>query len=383
MLHPRAFVMRTAKAFRQTVRENRAYRGDLLAKKFNMEYSCPPLSEADRKEIDKYWSQYHVRFEDYEWHRMYYAVTGLHDPRFLPQPMAEHVLYPFYNRQDFANAYANKAMFPSYLPRLHFPDTIGKRMNAYYYDADGRCYGENVTDELVDSMYAAFSEKSSGQNHDIIIKESMGSFQGKGVQKKQIFTKDSLRDCLLGIQSDNYVVQTMIQQHPFFAQMNQDSVNIMRITTWLSHGKVYVFSPCIRFGIPGAHTDVSIQNGIEIVNAIKINPGGLISDSYFTLDGKANPLPQLQSKQIPDWDNVMRCVTEGALQMPYFRVIGWDITIDNHQEAICIEYNLKTPGTVIYQYAHGPFAGEHTDSFLAFLKDAENIQYIPKCIRKE
>ena len=364
-----------------TFLQNHDYRKDMLAKKFNAAHDCPPLSQADRKEIDAYWARYHVRFEDYEWHRMYYAVTGLHNPGFLPQPFAERVLYPYYNRLDFAGAYADKNMFSSFVPGVHFPDCIGKRMNGWYYDSQNRLHSQVMTDAFIDSVYASFEEKSAGRIHDIICKEAIGSFQGQGVQKIRISSRQDLKDCLSQNPSSDFIIQMAVQQHPFFAQLNPDSVNIIRLTTWRTGNEVHIFSPCIRFGIPGSHTDVAVKNGVESVNAVKIEPEGQIADRYYTLDGITQPIPGLQETQIPCWDEIIRCVTSGALQLPHFRVSDWDVTVDDQRNVICIEYNLKTPGTVIYQYAHGPFAGQCTDDLLAFLKDKNNIACIPACIR--
>ena len=357
------------------------YRENSIAKDFIAAHSCPSLSEADKKEIDSYWATYHVRFQNYDWHRMYYAVTGIHDPRFLPQPFTELVLYPFYNRLDFVGAYADKNMFSSILPRMQFPECIGSKINSCYFDADGHYLGDSVTDAVVDSLFAAFSEKSRSGSHDIIVKESIGSYMGLGVQKVRILSKDDLRDFLVNHKSENVILQTVIRQHPFFSQFNQDSVNIMRLTTWQNHGSVHVFSPCVRFGIPGSHTDVALRNGVEIVNAAGISTDGTVEDLYWTLEGEKKPLQHLSSKKVPCWNEVIQCITAGALQMPHFRVIGWDITVNDQNQVICIEYNLKTPGTVSYQFAHGPFAGEHTDDYLAFLKEENNIHLIPGCIR--
>jgi hypothetical protein len=70
-----------------------------------------------------------------------------------------------------------------------------------------------------------------------------------------------------------------------------------------------------------------------------------------------------------------------ALELRYFDVVGWDVTVDSDSRVICIEYNIKYPGTIIYQFAHGPFAGEKTNEFLSFLTSEENTRFIPKCIQ--
>ena len=63
---------------------------------------------------------------------------------------------------------------------------------------------------------------------------------------------------------------------------------------------------------------------------------------------------------------------EGHKRLFFHDIVGWDIAIDSNGEPVCIEYNIKEPGTKLYQYAGGPYAGEYTDEFLGFLRDKAN-----------
>ena len=361
---------------------NRAYRQNKAAKEFVAEHRCPALTKEEKREIDRYWAQYHVKYRNYDWHRMFYTVTGIRDPRFIPQPFAEKVLYPYYKKLSFSSAYADKNIYSTFLPELRFPTVIGKRMNSRYYDAEDRCYGSSVTDAFVERVYNAFLENNeNGKIKEIILKISIESSFGKGVRKLTVDSKETMSRILREDQSENYVLQMAVQQHPVFAQLNEDSVNIIRITTWRKDEEVYIFSPCVRFGIKGSHTDVAFRNGKEILNVLKIDPTGRLSDRYVTLEGEHIALPDGCEKQIPQWDEIVRTVKAAALKLKYFDIVAWDITVDDHGQVVFIEYNLNMPGTLIYQFAHGPLAGDHTDELLAFLKDKKNIKFIPTCIR--
>ena len=48
------------------------------------------------------------------------------------------------------------------------------------------------------------------------------------------------------------------------------------------------------------------------------------------------------------------------------------MTVDEEGQIICIEYNIRSPGTIVYQMADGPFAGEHTRELLQFLTQPQN-----------
>ena len=43
--------------------------------------------------------------------------------------------------------------------------------------------------------------------------------------------------------------------------------------------------------------------------------------------------------------------------MPYFRMIGWDMVVDEEGIVTVMEYNLKWPGILYYQWCNGPLFG--------------------------
>lgn len=215
----------------------------------------------------------------------------------------------------------------------------------------------------------------------IIIKQTIGSSAGEGVIKCQITSPEDLRKVLVSTNMSNYIVQEAIQQHEFFSQLNESSVNIIRINTWNNKNDVVIFSPCIRFGLKGSSTDVSYVNGEEIIMAVGVNNDGTVGDFYVTNTGEKKPL-LIENRKIPQWDKICELVKINHKSLEYFDIVAWDMIVDKNENVICIEYNIRQPGCRVYQYIHGPFLGEYTDDFLSFLKDKSNqIKYIPKCIR--
>ncbi len=364
------------------VRETLAYyryKHCKTAKKFLKQHKCPALTREEKAEIDRYWADYHVKLDTYDWHRMFYAVTGIRDPRFIPQPFAEQVLYRYYKNMGFSAAYADKNMFASFLPEARFPKAFGKRMHFHYYDAEDRYCGDKLNDTFVDRVWDAIREAGGG--NEIILKETVASSFGKGVKKATVESKEALQKLLSGYKLENFAIQEVVRQHPFFAQLNPDSVNIIRITTWRKGDRVYPLAPCIRFGIKGSHTDVAFVDGKEILNVVKIGEDGRIAEQYVTLEGEHVDFPAGIDRQVPQWEEILKTVEAGALRLRHFDIVAWDVTVDDQGRVVCIEYNLNFPGSLIYQFAHGPLAGDHTDELLAFLKDPKNKKYLPACIR--
>lgn len=343
----------------------RFHRGEKATREFVKTHACPPLSREDKRQIDEYWAQFGIRLRSYSSHQMYYAVTGVHDPRFIPKTISALTLVPHYNDLALTSAYSDKNRFTNIIPDMPFPKALGCRINRRYLDRDGVYYGEVLTDEYVRAIYQTLQQEKIDS---IIIKVAIGSCAGKGVRKFPIGSEDALRAALTEFDAANFIIQDVVKQHPVFAQLNESSVNIIRCTSWRNGDEVHIFSPCIRFGIPGSATDVAYKDGVEIVNCVAIAPDGRIHDHAVSLDGSKTPLA-LTDWYVPQWEQIVAKIRSEHRKMHHFGIIAWDITVNDQNEIVCIEFNLKRPGSIVYQFAHGPMAGEHSDAYLACLKD--------------
>ena len=185
--------------------------------------------------------------------------------------------------------------------------------------------------------------------------------------------------------SDNFLVQELIVQNRVFSQFNESSVNIMRVNSWRNEDRVSIFSPTLRIGMAGQTTDICYINGIETANVCAITMdghfGSQIANQYGQLKKTADVV-ETPGAVIPRWNEIIEIVREGHKKLDHFDIIGWDFTVTEDEQIVCVEYNVKRPGTVFYQYVNGPFFGEYTDEVLAFLKDKENQKkWIPEWMR--
>ena len=93
---------------------------ECLAKTYCEKFTVPDISEKEKEEIRMFWAQYGIKIFDYDWHRMYYHVTGVHDPRFVPDLIAGLVIYEYYNDRRFEEVWRDKNMFERLLPDVPF-----------------------------------------------------------------------------------------------------------------------------------------------------------------------------------------------------------------------------------------------------------------------
>lgn len=353
-------------------------RRDRRALKYARQLKIPQLSLREKEEINEYWKKYGIRFRDFSWFRRYYYVTGRKDPRYLPHPLLELIVYPYYNDLSKAEAWADKNAFPRHLPEMNYPATIAQRINSKTYDAEHHYYGTEINEAFTKAVYRRIKDRGLDS---VIIKQTLDTNSGHGVRKYPISSPEDVREALLASDMHNFIIQEPIKQHPFFAQFNDTSVNVIRFNTWRNEDEVVIFSPCLRFGCSGSVTDVSYVDGVQIISAAGINKDGVVDDVYWTNRNEKKPL-KIENKEVPMWQEMCRLVKGCHMYLDYFDIVAWDITIDYNNQIICVEYNLEEPGSIVYQYIHGPFLGDYTDEFLAFLRDPERQKrLIPRCIQ--
>lgn len=334
----------------------------------------PSLSEMQKKGITDYWGKYGIRIRDYSQFQWYYGKTGIEDPRFIPQDIWKNVILPYYNRKEYEPVYKNKDLFDVFLPSCSFPKTIVKRVNGLFYDNSG----ETISEQQAVQKVADYSE--------VIVKNATDTGQGKNVSKYSIDSPEGAAKVLSDWQEKNdFLVQEVIQQHPFFSQFNESSVNIIRFNSLFLNDKVYVHTPVLRFGLPGYVTDCAHIDGEEIVRMVGIHDNGEIrnkaihlnGDEESILDSVANPITK-----VPAFDKILSLIDKNARQMPYFKVIGWDITVDKDDNPIVVEFNIHMPSSYGSQITNGPMWGEDTSLVLSFLEDKDNQKkYIPTYYR--
>ena len=333
----------------------------------------PELTAEQKKEIDAYWAAYGIKFSDYSWFQLYYGMTGIADPRYIPQEFYFYMVLPYYNSRRLIQAYKDKNAFDTYIPKKYFPKTILKRISGDFYDKDGVFVTGDVNDPKLREILSA--------HQSVIVENALDSGRGENVKKHTFRTEEDIAAMLKTWNVRDYIVQEVLEQHPFMAQFNESSVNIIRINSWYHDGKVEISTPVIRFGLPGYATDCCFIDGEEVVHLVGVTEDGLIRDKVIDLTGKVENLSDYVSvndRRVPAWDKITDMIRESAARLKHYHLIGWDITVSADEEPVIIEYNILYPSPYSSQATDGPMWGEHTDQLLAFLKDKRNQdKYIP------
>ena len=355
----------------------RNYRGERnIYKEYLKNNPQPALTKNEIKQIDEYWKTYGIKIEDYSCFQLYYGVTDNHDPRFIPQDIYKFIIWPYYDNKEFCLAWKDKNLFEKFCPGVPFPHNYIRCINGRYFDENGIYLPDNA--QVISTLQSIKGE--------VIVKDAWDSGEGRGIKKYVISRREDaemlLKDWEL---SNNFLVQELIVQNRVFSQFNESSVNIMRINSWRKENEVFIFSPTLRIGTPGYTTDICYIDGVETAQVCSIQMNGTFGEYITNQFGQSKKTADVVSDPnavVPRWHEIIEIIKDGHKRLDHFDIIGWDFTVTKDDEIICIEYNIKRPGSVFYQYVNGPFFGEYTEQVLEFLTDKKNqVKYIPKWMR--
>ena len=137
-----------------------------LGQKYCEKFNLPDLPMEEKEEIRNYWMQYGIQLSDFSYHRMYYHTTGDHNPKFVPDYIAGHIVYPYYNDHAYEYTWRDKNMFDRLLPDITFPTLLAKCCRDRFV-VEGEYFNQEDIHKICEKIY----ERILCDNEtDIIIK---------------------------------------------------------------------------------------------------------------------------------------------------------------------------------------------------------------------
>lgn len=178
---------------------------------------------------------------------------------------------------------------------------------------------------------------------------------------------------LMEAYDENYIVQEVVKQHNILASIHPASLNTIRVISFLFQGEVHISSAILRMGVGGSRLDNVSTGGL----ACPVRLDGKLAKEAMNQHSEwqtHHPSGTVFSEiQVPSYDKVLTAIQKAHKDVPHFRIIGWDFSIDESGEPVFIEYN-GAPG--MNQVSCGPIFGELTEQVLdtIFLNEAEFIE---------
>ena len=332
------------------------YRTDI--KEFFSE-NVKELTKEQEEKIINYWKKYTDDF-DIGYHKYYIDRSGKFDERFIPDDLLVGYIDGYLNNRAIEPGVADKNYFDLFLKGFPLPKTYVHMINGIFEDENYNIISKEQAVEIL------INKKN------IIIKPSMASYGGRGIKFLSNPSKEELIDFINNLEEENYIFQEPVKQSIETSKLHPASLNTIRVMTLILDNEVKVLPWCaFRMGMGNSKVDNASFGGIYCM----INEDGTLSEfAYNALGKKFKFHPDggsFSSVKFNFMDEVKELVRQAAQRFPHFRLIGWDIAIDENNKPMIIEANLTMSGMDVIETLGGPLFGEYTEKVLdeVFLKE--------------
>ena len=220
-----------------------------------------------------------------------------------------------------------------------FPDVLSY-INGKFIDLDNRIISHNDVKSYLFNDYST------------IIYKLNNTSQGKGVNviKKSEFSINLISSLGSGL------FQKYILQHDFFNNVQQSSVNLLRIFTTIDlAGQVSINAIYL---VTANSNDTHVKAGDTIRIPVDIRTGLLSKFGYSPDFRKIHEHPISQFKfannYIPNFNKIKDKVISLHKMMPHNSIIGWDIILDTKDNVNVMEWNTNYPAIYFHEATQGP-----------------------------
>ena len=139
---------------------------------------------------------------------LYSSTNNIKAPEYISEPIFYKEILPYFNKMEFANAYADKSLYNKVLPSIKQPHVIIKKVSGIYFDLEDNVLTSDQVSNLIKKQ------------NKIIVKPTIDSGSGKGIR---VLEKEDI-DFLTEIDQvfmDNYIIQEFLIQHEDLSELNQ------------------------------------------------------------------------------------------------------------------------------------------------------------------
>lgn len=323
------------------------------------EWKQTVLTKEQSHAAKEYMKKHYGKVVPLWWHRLYTSYTGKFDEKYFPEILFSSKLEEKLNPYDVALPLGNKAFNPQILFR-DIPDTLKIRTPEYLCVS---CYGViwNRNDELVDFEWIIAN--IGVEEH--VIKPTIDTMGAKGVQVIKIEdgidvrSKKRLADILKSY-GGNFVIQERVKNHTSIAHVYPNSVNSLRVITYICDNQIHIAPLSMRFGINGRVVD---NAGIFI----GVDKEGYLCETGFSKKGlirySTHPDTGVVFKgyKVAGVPQMIDAAHKMHARLPQLKMISWDLAYDDNENVVIIEVNTTGQSVWFPQMVNGEgLFGDHT-----------------------
>lgn len=302
-----------------------------------------------------YWKKYGIK-PNKKAYKILWRKGVEPDPRYIPDDLwYSRVIRHFSDIKGYRNL-GDKALQSLFVSDIKCPETVFKSVHSVWCD----------------HKFSPLSEKDiccrCKAAQRIIIKPSCITSGGEGIEFLDVsgMSNDEILRYFKAIKYD-FIVQKIVKQHKILSDINSSSVNTIRVLTLCFKEEVYILSAVLRMGSNGSQVDNVTQGGF----ACRIHEDGRLDKYAVSRKSDWNTVHPggvvFEDVVIPNYKEIIENVKKAAKKIPYFKILGWDLAVDESGAPVFIEFNVMAEQN---QKTCGPAFGDMTDEILAevFLK---------------
>lgn len=305
------------------------YKGQSLRVRRGKRFKDKYIDNAKLKRSDEKMLQYFIH-----WYcvflPMQYSIGNYFAYELYKKPISEAKKFASRGYLDYL---AQVLVIPEYRKYLNnkslFNKTFAKHVNRDFLHVGAARTRFEDFDQFVSKNPRFIAKPVTGMmGRGIEIIESAGS-------DKELFER---------LQDEDFVVESIVEQHSEIAEFNPDTLNTIRVTTFLpiDNNPIVTFAG-IRFGRKGSFVDNLCAGGLTA--SIDVETGEIMTTGIDQDSNRFSRHPdsgkRFEGFEIPNWEKVLVSVKESATVLPQVRRIGWDVAITSEGEVEFIEGNSK------------------------------------------
>lgn len=308
------------------------------------------LSRKQKKEIKDYWKQFDKKINT-DWVAYFYGLSGIYDYRYIPESYYYSEIQPYLNNQKIGWALSDKNIM-SQIFNAKMPKTVARKIDNQFFSCD---YEVLSYQETLDRIVA---------ERRVILKPAKDTYGGEGILFwDETKTIDELRDYLND--SNDLIIQEIIEQHSNLSKYHKNSLNTIRIVTLKTEADIVVLNSLLRMGVNDSKIDNFSAGGI-IANLYK---DGSLFPENIQANGESitvHPTSKVKfdKKKVINYKGIVESAKIQHKRVPYFKMIAWDYAIDINEEPILIEANYPSGQLDFHQLNKGSIFGKYTDYVL-------------------
>lgn len=230
---------------------------------------------------------------------------------------------------------------------------------------ESRIFGDFAIQPLYTRVNGQFFNSKLRKIDDTVFYSEMNAYGGEVVLKrdsspsgKEIEFKQSGSVIEADFRDDyDYVVQPSVKQHAILAEVYSESVNTLRVTTYLKRtGEIDVKHLTLRVGVDGGRIVNVSQGGLCLYLDREGRVMSEAIDNIGLARGRYHPDTGLlfENLRVPSVPDAVTACKENHLKFPYLRFIAWDLYIDTEGRPRMIEWNAVRPDMWVNEALIGP-----------------------------